>query len=541
MRWWGLAAMVVWWEPGEAWVGPWQAPGMLSIRGAQQQQQQAEETESKSLLTRGNALYLRGQLDGAVAAYSRCVSLGEFPWACDCAVNLGSVILDRDGDEAGAEMLYRSALAAAEYGNWPVPEGAKKDPPGRPALSFFHVDAAHNLASLLQTMAAAATKSDDRQRSLRQAAELYRKVVLTDESRWDAWANLGSAMIDAGLPRLDAAKCLQRAILLAEKVETEYEKNRDGRLTSVLHALATAYYGLGSALAHLTPDEARQALHDDELVLLDGSDDPLAESASNALRTALALSGGDARLRAKAEHALAAVRHEPTKRASPAFVRALFDEFASTFDEQLLNDLDYHVPELLAERARERRPESGYDVALDAGCGTGLLGVSGLAVARLVGADISSKMCAASRAREWADGTKVYNLVLEGDLLDPELYVEALGGNARFDLIAAADVLCYFGDLEPILALWAAALGPGGDAIFTVEALPEKSALPWELASSGRYAHSTDHVRQAAQKAGLELAAASSIVARLERGEPVQATLVVLHKRAPATTAASGA
>lgn len=484
----------------------------------------ASSAESKRLLTTGNSAYLRGDLDDAVNFYSQCVSHGEFPWACDCAVNLGSVLLDRDADLGGAETLYRAAMESAAYGDWPVPEngGEKKDG------GFLHVDAAHNLASLLQSRAAEAATTDERRSLLREAAGLYRDVVRSDDSRWDAWANLGSAMLDAEAPRLDAAKCLQRAILLAEKVEEEYEAAGDGRLTSVLHALATAYYGLGTALGHLTPAEVEAALADDELVLIGSGEHAVEESASNALRTAVNLAESDPKLRAKAEHALAAVRHsKSTKRASPAFVKALFDDFASTFDEQLINDLEYHVPELLAERARQRRPETGYDLALDAGCGTGLLGSSGLAVGSLVGADVSSKMCQAARDRRFQDGTPVYDKVVEGDLLDPSLYGSL--DESGCDLVAAADVLCYFGDLEPVLALWQQTLKPGGDAIFTVETLEGGGAL-WELTTSGRYAHSADHVKTAAEAVGFKLDDAQPIVARKERGEPVEATLYVLHK-----------
>ncbi|KAJ8602972.1 hypothetical protein CTAYLR_001585 [Chrysophaeum taylorii] len=488
----------------------------------------SSSSSSGELLVGGNAAYLRGALDEALELYAECVKVGEFPQACDCAVNLASVVLDRHGDVEGAEMLYRGALEAAAHGKWPAPrpgEPSKKEERG-----FFHVDAAHNLASLLQSRAAEATTTEARRVLLREAAALYRDVVRADEARWDAWANLGAAMLDANAPKLDAAKCLQHAILAAERVEKEYEANRDGRLGSVRHAIAKAYYGIGEALGHLTPEERDRAARDDDLILLDTnhSAQVVEEAAANALRTAVELASGDETLKAKAEHALAAVSRDLDKtRASPAFVRALFDDFASTFDEQLVGDLAYKVPELLAAKARARRR---YDLALDAGCGTGLLGLSGLAVSTLYGADISAKMCEAARRRVRSDGAKVYDAVLEGDLLDPQLYL-ALGD--RPDLVAAADVLCYFGDLKPLLSMWATALLPGGDIIFTVESLDDDDdddAGPWRLAASGRYAHSRAHVDATAASLGLLLVDADPVVARLERGQPVNATLYVLHK-----------
>lgn len=503
----------------------WCAEGLVQPRLRQRRRLFAEQ-ESRGLLTAGNGAYLQGHLDEAFSLYTSCVEAGEFPWACDCAVNLASVVLDRDGDLDKAEQWYRRALDAAEKGAWGASAGQ----------AYFHVDAAHNLASLLQTRADDAHKIEDRRRLLYEAAVAYKSVVLADDSRWDAWANLGSAMLDAEGPKLDAVRCLQKAILKAEQVEEAYEASADGRLGSVRHALATAYYGLGSALGHLSEDEVKLAARSPDILLLEenASDQAriVADTAANALRSAMRLAGGDMKLRAKAEHGLAAVEHDARRtRASPTFVRALFDDFAATFDDQLVQDLNYKVPEIVAERAAARRPD-GYELALDAGCGTGLLGVAGLAVAKLVGADVSAKMCQVARDRRWPDGTNVYDAVVEGDLLDPSLY-DRLALDDQPDLVAAADVLCYFGDLQPLFDLWLRVLKPDGDLLFTVETLhpdSEHADLDWELAASGRYAHATTYVKAAAAKAGFETLDAQPVVARLERGKPVDATLFLLHK-----------
>src|SRR4051812_4466925 len=60
----------------------------------------------------------------------------------------------------------------------------------------------------------------------------------------------------------------------------------------------------------------------------------------------------------------------------PAYVRALFDQYAPKFEKALLDDLGYRGPELLfravlATRAAIRKP-AFFKRAIDLGCGTGL-------------------------------------------------------------------------------------------------------------------------------------------------------------------------
>ena len=109
-------------------------------------------------LTEGNTCYMAGDLAGAKEFYEAGAAAGSV----DCRVNLASVCLD-SGDEAAAEQLYREALADA-----------------------FHLDAAQNLAGVLQARGG--------YESTREASLLLRDVVRADPTRWDAWANLGSAL-----------------------------------------------------------------------------------------------------------------------------------------------------------------------------------------------------------------------------------------------------------------------------------------------------------------------------------------------------------
>src|SRR5205085_510552 len=60
---------------------------------------------------------------------------------------------------------------------------------------------------------------------------------------------------------------------------------------------------------------------------------------------------------------------------SPAYVRALFDQYAPRFDEAL-KGLAYGGPARLREADAKARPDITFDHMLDLGCGTGLAGAA---------------------------------------------------------------------------------------------------------------------------------------------------------------------
>ncbi len=97
-------------------------------------------------------------------------------------------------------------------------------------------------------------------------------------------------------------------------------------------------------------------------------------------------------------------------------------------------------------------------------------------------------------------------------------------------MIASADVLCYFGDLAPVLTAAGTALRPGGHFAFTVEHLQEDETAGLCLNRHGRYSHTAAHVGAAAGAAGLSVVRSDGDVLRMEAGEPV-AGLVVLLRR----------
>jgi predicted TPR repeat methyltransferase len=96
-----------------------------------------------------------------------------------------------------------------------------------------------------------------------------------------------------------------------------------------------------------------------------------------------------------------------------------------------------------------------------------------------------------------------------------------------YDLIAAVDTFCYFGDLCEVVLGCARALRPGGHLAFTAE-MSEPGAAPagYRLHPHGRYSHTEAYLRSALIDAGLEARLVRAAELRIER-TPVQGMVVV--------------
>lgn len=168
-------------------------------------------------------------------------------------------------------------------------------------------------------------------------------------------------------------------------------------------------------------------------------------------------------------------------RAPSDYVEALFDGFADHFDQQLVDNLGYDAPALLAEMVA--RHGQRFSRILDLGCGTGLAGPHLRRFeGRLTGVDLSGGMLA--RAAERGD----YDALAQAEATD---FLRASPDG--FDLIFSTDVLIYFGDLAPLFAAAAEALAP--DGVLAVST--ELGDAGWTLRPSARYAHGDAYVRTA--------------------------------------------
>jgi len=219
-----------------------------------------------------------------------------------------------------------------------------------------------------------------------------------------------------------------------------------------------------------------------------------------------------------ASHLVAATSGGATPpRASDGFVAALFERAAPDFDTTLAK-LGYCVPQRLFESAMAVLDPGvvGIEI-LDLGCGTGLCGEWFRPLARrLVGVDLSAGMLANARRRGCFD-----------ELNCAELTEYLQRCTERFDLITAADVFCYFGDLAAVFAAAARLLRPDGCFIFSVEHLEAaEDSRPIQLLEHGRYAHGTTYIHESLTRAGLLPVKTSKTFLRYERGAPVPGLVI---------------
>ena len=219
------------------------------------------------------------------------------------------------------------------------------------------------------------------------------------------------------------------------------------------------------------------------------------------------------------QHLLDAAQGASTAQAPPGYVRATFDSFAQQFDRHLVDTLDYHIPELISAAVRELSPPVQMDI-LDLGCGTGLCGDCLRDLARrLVGVDLAPKML------ELARGRGCYQELAQAEIGQ---YLPAQA-QASFDLVVAADVLIYIGDIGQVMREVARVLRPGGWFAFSIEQ-PSQACDNYRLEQSGRYAQSLAYVGRLARELGLTERSCRDVAIRKHGAQALPGQLLVLQK-----------
>lgn len=203
----------------------------------------------------------------------------------------------------------------------------------------------------------------------------------------------------------------------------------------------------------------------------------------------------------------------------PAFVEALFDQYAPRFDTALVDGLGYRGPHILME-ALDGAGFAEAARALDLGCGTGLMAAPlRHRCAVLEGVDLSAGML------EIAARRGLYDRLVKADIA--ALRLDETG----FDLIVAADVFAYLGALEAVIAWCAGSLRPEGRLAFTVESQVEGGA-PVLLRESRRYAHSRSYLQDLLDRAGFDAVRITPCVVRRDRGADIDSFVVTAGKPA---------
>ena len=341
-----------------------------------------------------------------------------------------------------------------------------------------------------------------------QAEQHYRASLGLVPGRPSTLTNLGATLLALARPQ-EALPLLQQATQ-AEPAHAEGWLQQAQALAQ-LGRLPEALHCTGRLLALQDTLGEAWALHGG---LLKDLGQP--QAAAQALQRAIEL-GADAAVNGYLLASLTGAGAPP--RSPRGYVEQLFDGYADTFEQQLVDRLQYRAPAVLARllSAQLAQPVAS---ALDLGCGTGLCGPLLRPLAqRLIGVDLSPRMLAQARARG------VYDELLQADIAEHLQLTEE-----QHDLLVAADVFIYLGDLQPVFAGAAHVLRPGGLFAFSVEEAGD--AVDYALLNSSRYAQSERYLRALAQAHGLDVLQAVREPLRSDQRAPVPGLYLLLRAAA---------
>lgn len=210
------------------------------------------------------------------------------------------------------------------------------------------------------------------------------------------------------------------------------------------------------------------------------------------------------------------------RRAPSFYVRQIFDVFAESFEDSL-RELDYAVPMQIAAAAAAVLPSDSLSRTniLDLGCGTGWCAEKLRSLypsAEFIGVDLSPAMLAEAAKKN------IYSQLVEDDI---EHWLSSRKN--AFDLIVAADVFTYFGDLKKIIKFCATALHSNGVLIFSATCARADSE-DYLLHLSGRFHHGRFYLRRLLKKYGFRIKKMPLVTLRREAGEDVSGWIVTAVK-----------
>jgi predicted TPR repeat methyltransferase len=497
-----------------------------------------------ALLQQAVSLHQQGRLEQAQALYAQVLALE--PRQFD-ALHLSGVIERQRGNPARAVDLIRAALQvdggqARAHCNL----GAALQDLGRIEAALDSYETAlgldpryalawNNRGNTLRRLGRPLDALDSYERALAlqpnyPEAWCHRAIVLNDLGRHlDAAASAEQALAarpgyaDALQALGNALQALERFGDAVQAYDAALAKAPPARQAEIWCARGAALKksgGLAAALdsydhaLRLRPDYAMAAHYRANALRALGR----REDAIAAYRRAQQLGADPAGI----AFALAALGEGELPASAPAdYIKGLFDQYAGHFDQHLVGVLGYRTPELLKDLLDEHLGGApALASALDLGCGTGLCAPMLRPLARhLAGVDLSEKML--DKARE----SGLYDELACADIVD-----WLRRRDAEWDLVLAADVLVYVGDLAPLFGQVARVLRTGGLFAFSVEALAADGGPGYAITVSNRFAHAPAYVRACAQAAGLSLIEQREAVLRREHGADVGGLLFLLRR-----------
>lgn len=320
-------------------------------------------------------------------------------------------------------------------------------------------------------------KANNSEGNIETALKLYQQCLSINPDNVEANVNLGNILFNKGKPK-DAMTYIQKAI----KIDP----------TSI-----TAHHSLGNIYFEL--NEKEKAIFEYKEVLKIDPNHPIA-------------------------YLVVTMTGENTNTNTQEYIEKLFDQYAKTFDESLVENLKYNVPFLIQNEFTSFFGNIQKLEILDLGCGTGLIGESlKKSVKSLVGVDLSAKML------QIAEKRNIYTRLEKKEIFE----MMSNDKESSYDAIIAADVFIYIGELNLIFSEVNRLMKNKGLFIFSIEALEHtlhKDKHDFYLHESGRYAHSLSYLNKIANKNNLRIKKCETQQIRLEKGKPVIGYIITIEK-----------
>lgn len=328
-----------------------------------------------------------------------------------------------------------------------------------------HLGAMHNLGITLCVL-----------KHFQEAEPLLERVIEREPANTDALYHLG--------------------VISSALAKTENARDYFSKVITIDPNHATSHHNLATVYLHLNQREL--ALHH--------------------FQTALALEPNNQ----TAAHMVAAIEGKTLPEgAPPAFTRALFDQYAYSYDEHVKKQLDYQVPNHLRQAMAPYISSRTTWNTLDLGCGSGLCAplFADLAT-KITGVDLSPNMIEVAKQRG------VYDALYCDDAVS---FLSKQNPNS-FDLIIAADVFVYFGDLQAVFAGCYRALVTGGFFCFSIETLQGSDNEDFKLMTTGRYAHRPSFVEKLLNLTQFTILQQTAATLRTQEEVPVLGHIFTVQK-----------
>ncbi len=375
-----------------------------------------------------------------------------------------------------------------------------------------------------------------------EAEKLYRRLLDEIRDNWLLHYNFGLLLLETGRMEEALSHYLSAASLTTKSADLYYNlalcHKQCGHYKMAVNAYRQAieldpedldsHYNLAGC--HLDLEEFEQAISCYQRVL---EKTPQHQSALNNLAYVLQKVGKTDKAihyykrllevnpeHSSADHMYAALTGSFRSSAPPSYIRELFDNYSSSYEDSLVNRLQYTLPDTLLHIITASSGKQSFGRLLDLGCGTGLIGEKFRDSAALLhGVDISPKMIEIARSKE------LYDVLVTGDV---HTVLNDLA-HGSYDLLVAADVFTYIGDISEIL-IKAYLLGTRECQLyFSVEDLAHQTE-DTVLQESGRFAHSENYIRRTAEDSGWQTIDVQRINLRTEKDQWISGAVYAMKK-----------